>query len=143
MAEQLGDRVSTSSRSMSSASFVDAGYQGFDVQVGGGKTVHLSTAPGLRLSTASSTRSAITRCWATDLPSGHPRPRGRAGTKVGFAEDMSTLSRSSSTPEYVKAAERATRELNAAFLTVMLEGRYTDTTSTKPARTHRSSPTTS
>jgi beta-glucosidase len=30
------------------------------------------------------------------------------------------------TPEYVKAAETATRELNAPFLTVMLEGLYTD-----------------
>lgn len=30
------------------------------------------------------------------------------------------------TPDYIKAAERATRELNADFSTVMLEGRYTD-----------------
>jgi beta-glucosidase/6-phospho-beta-glucosidase/beta-galactosidase len=30
------------------------------------------------------------------------------------------------TPDYVTAAETATRELNAAFLTVMLEGRSTD-----------------
>jgi len=30
------------------------------------------------------------------------------------------------TPDHVQAAETATRELNAAFLTVMLEGRYTD-----------------
>jgi beta-glucosidase len=29
-------------------------------------------------------------------------------------------------PEYVTAAETATRELNAPYLTVMLEGRYTD-----------------
>jgi beta-glucosidase len=30
------------------------------------------------------------------------------------------------TPEHVKAAEIATREMNAAYLTVILEGRYTD-----------------
>jgi beta-glucosidase len=30
------------------------------------------------------------------------------------------------TPEYVEAAETATREVNAPYLTVMLEGRYTD-----------------
>jgi beta-glucosidase len=30
------------------------------------------------------------------------------------------------TPAHIKAAERATRELNADFTTVMLEGRYTD-----------------
>jgi beta-glucosidase len=29
-------------------------------------------------------------------------------------------------PDYIKAAETATRELNAPYLTVMLEGRYTD-----------------
>jgi beta-glucosidase len=30
------------------------------------------------------------------------------------------------TPDYVKAAETATRELNAPYLTVMLDGRYPD-----------------
>jgi hypothetical protein len=30
------------------------------------------------------------------------------------------------TPKYVKAAEAATRERNAGFMTVLLEGRYTD-----------------
>ncbi|HYW88216.1 MAG TPA: hypothetical protein VFB50_10625 [Chloroflexota bacterium] len=29
-------------------------------------------------------------------------------------------------PEYIKAAETATRDLNASYLVVMLEGRYTD-----------------
>ena len=30
------------------------------------------------------------------------------------------------TPDHIAAAERVTRELNAAYLTVILEGRYTD-----------------
>jgi beta-glucosidase len=30
------------------------------------------------------------------------------------------------TPEHVKAAQAATRALNAGFTTVMLEGKYTD-----------------
>ena len=54
------------------------------------------------------------------------RARGRSDTKVGFAENMAAAVPAINTPEYVKAAETATRELNAAFLTVMLEGRYTD-----------------
>jgi beta-glucosidase len=54
------------------------------------------------------------------------RASGRAATKVGFAENMAAAVPVIDTPEHVKAAERATRDLNAAFLTVMLEGRYTD-----------------
>jgi beta-glucosidase len=54
------------------------------------------------------------------------RASGRADTKVGFAENMAAAVPVIDTPEHVKAAETATRELNAAFSTVMLEGRYTD-----------------
>jgi len=54
------------------------------------------------------------------------RASGRPDTKVGFAENMAAAVPVIAAPEYVRAAETATRELNAAFLTVMLEGRYTD-----------------
>jgi beta-glucosidase len=54
------------------------------------------------------------------------RARGAAGPKVGPAENIAAAVPAIDTPERVKAAEIATRELNAAFLTVMLEGRYTD-----------------
>jgi beta-glucosidase len=54
------------------------------------------------------------------------RDRGVAGTKVGPAENIAAAVPAIESPEYVKAAETATRELNAPFLTVMLEGRYTD-----------------
>lgn len=52
VAEQLGDRVKHYFTINEFASFVEGGYQGLDVQVGGGKTVHLGAAPGLRLSDA-------------------------------------------------------------------------------------------
>jgi beta-glucosidase len=55
-----------------------------------------------------------------------PSARGASGTKVGPAENIAAAVPAIDTPEHVKAAEIATRELNAAFLTVMLEGRYTD-----------------
>jgi beta-glucosidase len=54
------------------------------------------------------------------------RAGGEAGTKVGFAENLSVAVPVIDAPAYVEAAERATRERNAGFTTVMLEGRYTD-----------------
>jgi beta-glucosidase len=50
VANQLGDRVQHFFTINEFASFVEQGYQGADVQVGGGKTVHLGAAPGLPLS---------------------------------------------------------------------------------------------
>ena len=54
------------------------------------------------------------------------RANGRGGTKVGPAENITTALPAVETPENIRAAELATRELNAPYLTVMLEGRYTD-----------------
>ena len=45
---------------------------------------------------------------------------------MGFAENIRVAVPAVDPPEYVKAAETATREANAAYMTVMLEGRYTD-----------------
>jgi beta-glucosidase len=52
------------------------------------------------------------------------RARGRRGTKLGPAENMVVCIPAIETPENVHAAEAATRELNAGYLTVMLEGEY-------------------
>ena len=41
------------------------------------------------------------------------------------------------TPANIRAAEIATRELNAGYLTVMLEGKYTDAFLRRPAMTLR------
>ncbi len=46
--------------------------------------------------------------------------------KVGPAENITIAVPVIETPEHIQAAERATREINAAYLTVMMEGRYTD-----------------
>ena len=54
------------------------------------------------------------------------RAQGPAGTQVGFAENMRVALPIIDAPDYVKAAEAATRDRNAGFMTVMLEGRYTD-----------------
>jgi beta-glucosidase len=54
------------------------------------------------------------------------RAHGRTGTKVGPAENIVTCVPAIETPSNVRAAEIATRELNAGYLTVMLEGDYTE-----------------
>jgi beta-glucosidase len=54
------------------------------------------------------------------------RAKGKPGTKVGPAENIETAVPLIEAPEHIKAAHLATREMNAPFLTVMLEGKYTD-----------------
>lgn len=53
MAGQLGDRVHHFFTINEFRSFVDTGYRGSDVEVGGGKTVHLGMPPELQLPWAS------------------------------------------------------------------------------------------
>jgi len=126
IAAQLGDRVKHFFTINEFRSFVEGGYQGFDIRVGGGKTVHLGGAPGLRLSNAELNQVRHHAVLGHGLAVQAIRARGRAGIKVGFAENMLTAVPVMEAPAYIKAAETATRELNADFTTVMLEGRYTD-----------------
>jgi beta-glucosidase len=126
IAEHLGDRVKHFFTINEFRSFVEAGYQGFDTRVGGGKTLHLGGAPGLRLSNRDLNQVRHHAVLGHGLAVQAIRARGQTGTKVGFAENMLVPVPVLETPEYVKAAERATRDLNADFTTVMLEGRYTD-----------------
>jgi len=54
------------------------------------------------------------------------RARVKAGTKIGPAENLTAAVPVIETRENIAAAERATREINAGYLTVILEGRYTE-----------------
>jgi beta-glucosidase len=126
VAEQLGDRVRHFFTINEFASFVEGGYQGIEAQVGGGKTVQMGAAPGLRLSDAELKQVRHHAVLGHGLAVQAIRARGPAGTKVGFAENIRVAVPVIDTPEYVTAAEAATRERNAGFMTVMLEGRYTD-----------------
>ena len=54
------------------------------------------------------------------------RAHGRSGTRVGPAENIEVCIPAIETPANVRAAEIATRELNAGYLTAILEGKYTD-----------------
>ncbi|MBI5323541.1 MAG: beta-glucosidase [Bradyrhizobium sp.] len=55
------------------------------------------------------------------------RASARAGTKVGPAENAVSCIPAIETPANIRAAEMAMRELNAGYLTVILEGKYPDT----------------
>jgi beta-glucosidase len=126
VAEQLADRVKHFITINEFALVVDSGYRGMDVDVGGGKTVHLATAPGLRLSPADLHQVRHHSVLGHGLAVQAIRARGTAGTRVGVAENIATAVPVIDTPACVKAAETATREANAPYLTVMLEGQYTD-----------------
>jgi beta-glucosidase/6-phospho-beta-glucosidase/beta-galactosidase len=75
------------------------------------------------------------------------RARGKAVTKCGPVENINIAVPLVESPEHIKAAQTATRETNAPFLTVVLEGKYTDgylerasdRTSSSPKRWARSS----
>jgi beta-glucosidase len=108
VAEQLGDRVGHYFTINEFASFVEGGYQGVDVQVGGGKTVHLGAAPGLRLSDAQLKQVRHHAVLGHGLAVQAIRARGPAGTKVGFAENIRVAVPVIDTPEHVQAAEAAT-----------------------------------
>src|SRR5262245_23607949 len=126
VAEQLGDRVKYYFTINEFRSFVEGGYQGLEVQVGGGKSVHLGGAPGLRLSNRELNQVRHHAVLGHGLAVHAIRASAPADTKLGFAENMKIAVPVMSRPEYVKAAETATREINADFTTVLLEGRYTD-----------------
>jgi beta-glucosidase len=83
-------------------------------------------APGLKLPAAQLNQARHHVALAHGLAVQAIRAHARAGTKVGPAENIAACVPAFDTPENVRAAEMATRELNAGLLGVMLEGKYTD-----------------
>ena len=126
VAERLGDRLAHFFTINEFTAFVEGGYQGVDAQVGGGKTVRHRGAPGLRLSDSELKQVRHHAVFGHGLAVQAIRAHAPAETKVGFAENIRIAVPVIDTPEHVKAAEAATRERNAGFMTVMLEGRYTE-----------------
>src|SRR5215475_1511728 len=126
VAGQLGDRVKHFFTINEFRTFVESGYQGLDVPMGGGKTIHIGAAPGVELADADLNQVRHHAVLGHGLAVQAIRARGPADVKVGFAENGRWAVPAVDTPEYAAAAQTATRELNADFLTVMLEGRYTD-----------------
>jgi beta-glucosidase len=92
----------------------------------GGTKVSLTLAPGLKLSQGELNQVRHHAVLAHGLGVQAIRAKGRSGTKCGPAENINIAVPLIESPEHIAAAQAATRELNAPFLTVMLEGKYTD-----------------
>ena len=125
MARALGDRANNFFTINEFSSFVDIGHRGFD-KVVNGKKIRIEMAPGLRVSNARLYQVRHNAVLAQGLAVQAIRANGRAGIKCGPADNLATAVPAIETPENIRAAELATREMNAGYLTVILEGKYTD-----------------
>ena len=114
VAERITDRVKNIFTLNEAGRFVNFGY-GWGID-----------APGLKLPTAELNQARHHVVLGHGLAVQAIRAHGRAGTKVGMAENIAACVPAINTPDNIRATEIATRELNAGFLGVMLEGKYTD-----------------
>ncbi|MFZ2158051.1 MAG: GH1 family beta-glucosidase [Bradyrhizobium sp.] len=114
VAEHLSDRVKNIFTLNEAGRFLNFGY-GWGID-----------APGLKLPAAELNQARHHVVLAHGLAVQAIRAKARAGTRVGPAENIAACVPAFDTPENVRAAEMATRELNAGFLGVILEGKYTD-----------------
>jgi beta-glucosidase len=83
-------------------------------------------APGLKLPSAELAQVRHHAVLGHGLATQAVRARAKPGTRVGPVDNITVAVPTIETAEHIRAAEVATRELNAPYLTVMLEGRYTD-----------------
>lgn len=114
VAARLSDRVRNFFTLNEAGRFVNFGY-GWSID-----------APGLRLPPAELNQVRHHVALAHGLAVQAIRAQARSGTKVGPAENIAACVPAIDTPENIRAAEIATRELNSGFLGVILEGKYTD-----------------
>jgi beta-glucosidase len=114
MAGQLSDRVKQIMTVNELRCFTDLGHlQG----------IH---APGLKLAAAEVNQVRHHGTLAHGLAVQAIRAHARVGTQVGIADNTSIYVPVMETPEHIAAAKKATREMNAMFLTAIMEGRYID-----------------
>ena len=114
ISKQLGDRVKHYFTLNEMSTFVELGY---------GNGIF---APGLQLPQAGLNQVRHHAVLAHGLAVQAIRANAPSGTKIGLAENLSVPVPIIDTPENIKAAEIAMREENAGYLTVVMEGKYTD-----------------
>ncbi|WP_448582512.1 GH1 family beta-glucosidase [Thermaurantiacus sp.] len=123
VARKLSDRVRDIITINEFRSFVDMGYRGVEMAVGG-RTVRISLAPGLALEPKALAQVRHLALLGHGLAVQAIRAEGRAETRVGPAENVEVAVPVSATPANIAAARAAMRYLNGPFLTPMLEGAY-------------------
>ena len=114
VAERLSDRVKHFFTINEFGAFVELGYR-----IG----IH---APGLTLPAGRFNQTRHHAVLGHGLAVQAIRANAKPGTKVGLAENMAICCPVIETAAHIAAAERATRELNAQYMTVIQEGKYTD-----------------
>ena len=114
VAERLTDRVKHVFTINEFGAFVELGYR---------LGIH---APGLKLPPGRFNQTRHNAVLGHGLAVQAIRAKAKPGTRVGLAENMTVCAPVIESKEHVDAAVRATRELNAQYLTVIEEGNYTD-----------------
>ncbi|MBW8746072.1 MAG: beta-glucosidase [Acidobacteria bacterium] len=114
VASQLSDRVKHFMTTNEIRSFVELGYR---------DGIH---APGLRLDRAKVAQIAHHAVLGHGLAVQAIRAKAASGTRVGLAENPTVTNPAIETEEHIAAARKAFREENAMYLSVIMEGRYTD-----------------
>ena len=114
VADKLTDRVKHIFTTNEFHAFVELGY---------GNGMH---APGLKLPKARFNQVRHHAVLGHGLAVQAIRAKAKPGTKVGLAENNIVVVPVIETPEHIAAARAATRELNAMYMTVIQEGKYTD-----------------
>src|SRR5882724_320077 len=114
VAERLSDRVKHFFTINEFGAFVELGYRW---------GVH---APGLKLPPGRFNQTRHHSVLGHGLAVQAIRARAKPGTKVGLAENMTICVPVIETTQHINAARRATRELNAQYMTVIQEGKYTE-----------------
>ena len=114
VAEHLSDRVKNFFTINEFGAFVELGYRW---------GIH---APGLKLPPGRFNQTRHHAVLGHGLAVQAIRAKAKAGTKVGLAENMTICVPVMETSEHIEAATRAAREMNAPYMTVIQEGKYTD-----------------
>ena len=114
VAARLTDRVKHVFTTNEFGAFVELGYN---------NGVH---APGLKLPAERFNQTRHHAVLGHGLAVQAIRANAKAGTRVGLAENMTICVPVFESAPHIEAAVRATREVNAPYLTVIQEGRYTD-----------------
>ena len=112
--EKLSDRVKHFFTINEFGAFVELGY---------GIGIH---APGLKLARNRFLQTRHHAVLGHGLAVQAMRAKAKPGTKIGLAENMAICAPVIETPEHIKAATEATRQVNAQYMTVIQEGKYTD-----------------
>ena len=110
--KHLGDRVHHFMTTNEFVCFTDLGYR------------YGTFAPGLKLPAAEANQVRHHGILAHGLGVQALRANTPSGTQVGLAENATVYVPVIETPEHITAAQKATRDGNAPFLTTLMEGKY-------------------